>query len=64
MYCAYSTTYIPCTIHSVQHALQVIISPDVNVIECGEDRKVMPVINEMIFSLNDCTTAVDATVRL
>ena len=64
MYCAYSTTYIPCTIHNVQHALQVIISPDVNVIECGEDRKVMPLINEMKCLMNECTGAVDATVGL
>jgi hypothetical protein len=61
MYRAYN---IPCAVHNVQHTLQVIISPAVNVIECGEDRKVMPVINEMTFLMNECTTAVDATVRL
>jgi hypothetical protein len=44
--------------------LQVIISADVNVIECGEDRKVIPVINEMKFLMNECTAAVDGTVRL
>ena len=35
-----------------------------NVIEWGEDRKVMPVINEMTCFMNECIAAVDATVRL
>ena len=61
MYCAWN---IPCTVHNAQHTLQVIISPDVNVIEWGEDRKVIPVINEMKFLMNECTAAVDGTVRL
>jgi hypothetical protein len=61
MYRAYN---IPCAVHNVQHTLQFIIAPAVNVIECGEDRKVIPVINEMKFLMNECTAAVDGTVRL